>query len=322
MIIPQELILAIENYISKVSFDQIKKAAKELSNRYRGKSNKQDEFIQNETELLAYLCLRMPSTYAAIYYVLKRLYVEYEIDDVRSIIDFGSGTGAGFWASHRLFDDLSSYTFVEVNDSICKAALHLIESLEHHVGLDVINKSYTEEMSLKQHDLSLFSYTLSENTVEDQKAALDLALGATNRFLVIIEPGTKAGYDQLMIMRDYLLSKGLHLLAPCPHNKKCPKAPSDWCHFYQRLPRASFQKNIKDGSLGYEDEKFSYLIFSKNHSRSSGNRIIEFPNASSTKVDFTICSQSGKLEKQAIEKRNKQLFKKAKKLDWGDLLVE
>ncbi|MCH9630045.1 MAG: hypothetical protein S4CHLAM37_00370 [Chlamydiia bacterium] len=322
MILPESLVAAIEEMASHVDFKKLIQATEDLSNRYRSQGSEQETFIQSPLERIAYICMRMPATYSAVYFVLKELVDVFSVSDIRSVLDLGSGTGAGFWAAERLFDDLKEYTFVEQDNELCKAALHLIENHTHKVGIKELNQDYTSSINTQKHDLVLFSYTLSENSRKQQDRALDNALELCKRFLVVIEPGTVLGYEHLMETRNYLLSKEMHLVAPCPHSKACPMKEGKWCHFYKRLPRMALQKKLKKGSLGYEDEKFSYLVFSNKPYDRHYNRLVEFPKKSPHLIEHTFCTEEGSIERVQFPKRDKTVFKKSKKLDWGDVWLK
>lgn len=321
MILPEKLIQAIEKKALEIPHKELFSAAKELSKRYRESSEKTESYILNVQEEIAYLCLRMPATYAAIYYVLKTVFNQFPEEKITSILDLGSGTGAGFWAGSEVFDELNTYTFIEQNQNLLEMSLNLAKEAECKAALQSHLQTYTDKLKCSLHDLVLFSYTLCEVTEEEQKKALQNAIEKTSNFIVVIEPGTPRGYKNLLKIRDLLLHEELHLLAPCPHKKQCPLASTDkWCHFYQRLPRTGLQKLLKEGSLGYEDEKFSYLVFSKKDLLKSKDRILFFPQKTSGFLKFTLCAKEGLLEEKTITKKDKEFFKKAKKLDWGDEL--
>ena len=59
--------------------------------------------------------------------------------------------------------------------------------------------------------------------------------------IVLVEPGTRKGYMNLMAVRDRLA--GLPVLYPCPHGEKCPfwhGRVTSWCHAAVRLPQPFF----------------------------------------------------------------------------------
>src|SRR5690606_27604170 len=74
------------------------------------------------------------------------------------------------------------------------------------------------------------------------------------------EPGTPAGYQRILAARDRLRQRGAALAAPCPHDAACPMAGRDWCHFAVRLDRSRLHRHLKGAALGWEDEKFSYVV--------------------------------------------------------------
>lgn len=86
------------------------------------------------------------------------------------------------------------------------------------------------------------------------------ALGAARVALVVVEPGTPRGFQQILEARTQALASGAAILAPCPHDATCPMQGSDWCHFAARVERSRTQRQLKGGELGWEDEKFSYVV--------------------------------------------------------------
>ena len=53
--------------------------------------------------------------------------------------------------------------------------------------------------------------------------------------------------------------------------------PGQWCHFAARVERTSIHRRIKRASLGHEDEKFSFVIFSRNPASRADSRVIRHP---------------------------------------------
>ncbi|KAI3709637.1 hypothetical protein L2E82_39403 [Cichorium intybus] len=59
---------------------------------------------------------------------------------------------------------------------------------------------------------------------------------------------------------------GAHIVAPCPHDGACPLDNTrKYCHLVQRLQRTTSQLAYKQSNGvplgGFEDEKFSYVVF-------------------------------------------------------------
>jgi SAM-dependent methyltransferase len=93
-------------------------------------------------------------------------------------------------------------------------------------------------MALNELDL------LGPRRVSQRAAALADALQARLRpggCLLLVEPGTRKGYMNLMALREHLLE--LPALYPCPHNRPCPMwggTVRNWCHATERLPPGFF----------------------------------------------------------------------------------
>ena len=81
------------------------------------------------------------------------------------------------------------------------------------------------------------------------------------------------------------------------------------------------QRLVKGATLGYEDEKYSYLLVSKEPIERPESRIVKTPDKHSGHVRFVLCNLRG-LETKVISKKEKEVYKEAKKLDWGDALPE
>jgi ribosomal protein RSM22 (predicted rRNA methylase) len=138
----------------------------------------------------------------------------------------------------------------------------------HWNAFDLLSGEFPEK------DLTVMSYVTGELAPSSIEPLIEKAWRSARHFLVIIEPGTPAGFERIRAIRSQLISLGGHVVAPCPHGNACPMAGGDWCHFSVRLDRSSFHRQCKDGELTYEDEKYSYVIFSKEPHAPSGPRIL------------------------------------------------
>jgi ribosomal protein RSM22 (predicted rRNA methylase) len=166
-------------------------------------------------------------------------------------------------------------------------------------------------------DLVVLSYSIGETDESSWPDLCKRLWGTTNKALVIIEPGTPKGYGRLMKLRSMMLSLGAYLWAPCPHSLPCPLERGDWCHFPARVARSSLHRKLKSADLGYEDEKFSYLVFGKRPIISYKARVIRKPLLHSGWLECITCQESG-VKKEVFSKKEGEEYKKKKKLEWGD----
>lgn len=307
---------AIEEEVSLNS--DLVQSRKEVTNAYRSHTSQgKNPIIKSHSGRLSYLATRMPATYAALCFVFSELSKRTSPSSIKSMLDIGSGPGTSLWAGREFFPNLQKATLIERDRQMAELGEKLFSkaTFPPHEWLLVD----MEKASFAPHDLVICSYSLCELSSEKAKEVCLSAFVATEQYLVIIEPGTPTGYRQILALRKELLKAKVHMVAPCPHYLPCPLGKADWCHFSTRVARTSLHRRAKESVLGYEDEKFSYLIVSKFPHPLPEARILRQPQKRSGHVRLSLCTQKG-LEERVISKKNKDLYKKAKDLGWGNSL--
>ena len=74
-----------------------------------------------------------------------------------------------------------------------------------------------------------------------------------------------------------------------------------------RIERSKIHKSIKDADSPFEDEKFIYLIVSKDKIEGSKNRVLRHPKIEKGYVEVKVCTEEGiKIEK--ITKSQKEKY--------------
>ena len=165
--------------------------------------------------------------------------------------------------------------------------------------------------------LIVASYSLGEIPAQECDTLVEKLWEKSTKVLALIAPGTPRGFACLRRDRDQLLQKGAHLIAPCPHSNACPLSQGDWCHFSARLNRSSLHRRAKEAELNYEDEKFFYLLFSKEPVAQCASRIIRHPRKGKGHVHLTLCKPEG-IKETIVTKKEGSLYPLAKKSHWGD----
>lgn len=120
-----------------------------------------------------------------------------------------------------------------------------------------------------------------------------------------------------MEIRSDLIKKGAKIIAPCTHEGECMLSKDDWCHATCRIARTKIHKQLKDADLPYEDEKFSYMAFSKKTYNKDEIRILRHPKIESGKIILDVCTQND-IRKLNFTKKDKLSFKIARKAKCGD----
>ena len=132
----------------------------------------------------------------------------------------------------------------------------------------------------------------------------------------MVEPGTPKGFALIRAVRDELLAAGAHIAAPCPGSMACPMVDPDWCHFAARVERSSLHRRLKGGELGYEDEKYSYVAFTREAMASPAARILRRPQHHPGWIELRTCAETG-LATRRITKRDREAFREARQRRLG-----
>lgn len=315
MDLPIELKLGIENHVTSMKHSKLMEDAQSLSNKYRTESGQGKRLLTCNNEAAAYSVVRMPATFGAVYCAL-----DYTLDlsdcTLKSLLDVGAGSGAASWAADSLID-LESIVCLEREAAMRQVGEKLMSS-----GSKALNNAKWIEHDLtvgeitEKADLVVASYVLNElDNDERLKVALKL-WNAANKMVLIVEPGTPVGYSNLKKIREYLLEKGAHIVAPCPHENPCD-LNEGWCHFSCRIQRSKLHKQLKTGEVPYEDEKFAYLAISKEEYKNADARVLRHPIIQKGRVSLHVCA-TDKISKVTISKKDGDLYKQARKAQWGD----
>jgi ribosomal protein RSM22 (predicted rRNA methylase) len=94
----------------------------------------------------------------------------------------------------------------------------------------------------------------------------------------------------------------------------------DWCHFAARVQRSALHRQVKGAALAYEDEKYSYVIFTRLPARRVPARVVRHPTWLPRQVTFVACTPTG-LESVHLTKSDPS-YKTARKLGWGSALPD
>jgi len=300
----------IDALVSSLSPTILKQASQILSSTYREKHSSQSIF-SNEAQTLSYLAARFPATFAATSYVLKELLAQIPHFSCEKLLDLGAGPATASLAALSTFPKLSQITLIEKSLGAIALGKQLLSDGEW------ICKSLQEMTLFPDADLAIAAYCLNE--IHLIEPILEALWKSDVKTIAIIEPGTPAGYKTILRARNQLLSLGGSILAPCPHAKACPLKSPDWCHFSTRLERTKLHKLLKGGSLGFEDEKFSYLIVTKkNTSPPTYSRILRHPGKGSGHVRLNLCTERGTQEERVVSRKEGDLYRNARDAKWGD----
>lgn len=266
---------------------------------------------------------RLPATFAAVESALAQLALAAPRFAPRSVLDLGCGPGTASWAAAAAFGDIDEITMVDANPGLLDAASRLVEAAaDAALGRAIIQRGDLLAPPAGPYDLVLLSYALTELPDHRLSAAVEAAWSRCGGALLIVEPGTPRDYERLIRVRAQLLDLGATVAAPCPHQAPCPLVAPDWCHFSVRLARSREHLRLKGGTLGYEDEKFSYLAVTRPevHLEQPNARVLARPAESKFDVRLKLCEASGAVDVRQVLRRDKEAYRRVRRLDWGDAI--
>jgi ribosomal protein RSM22 (predicted rRNA methylase) len=318
--LPAELKAALGAKLQGFSRVEAAGSAASMSRTYRDGGG--STAIRTETDALAYALARMPATYAAVTASLNALREIAPHFAPQSLLDVGAGPGTASWAAAEAFSSLQSFALLDANRALRALAVDLAGS---STRLRDVNYRHGEARAMladaEPADLVVASYMIGEIGDTERGALLELMWAKTRDTLLIVEPGTPAGYGRIIALREQLIASGAHVAAPCPHDGKCPLHAPDWCHFTQRLPRSRAHKQIKEAELPFEDEKFSYVALTRAPVARHPARVLAQPVVTKVEVTAKLCTAEG-LAIAKMPHRAKAVYARARRWRWGDAVME
>ena len=73
---------------------------------------------------------------------------------------------------------------------------------------------------------------------------------------------------------------------------------------------------LKSGALAYEDEKFSYVVATRDSSAAAASRIVRHPQKHSGHVQLTLCTRRG-IETRTVSRSQGKDYPLARRAEWG-----
>ncbi|MFE0047247.1 small ribosomal subunit Rsm22 family protein [Streptomyces albireticuli] len=302
---------------------QAAQAVERLIANYRGRTPTHTPVLRDRSDVLAYAAYRMPATFEAVRSALEAFRDGLPDWEPVSHVDIGGGTGAATWAVAAAWAEGRHRTTVL---DWAEPALALGAELARGAGSEALRTAEWRRQAIGPGlalpdgtDLVTVSYVLGELTEDARRSVTDEAARAA-RAVVVIEPGTPDGYLRIIEARDRLIAAGFRVVAPCPHSAACPIEPgTDWCHFSARVSRSSLHRQVKGGSLPYEDEKFSYVAAVRDLPvPAAPARVVRKPQIRKGQVLLELCTPEDGLTRETVTKRHGALYKIARDTDWGD----
>jgi ribosomal protein RSM22 (predicted rRNA methylase) len=182
------------------------------------------EYFQHAKYVAAYAALYFPTNAPKLNFLFSQLPTEY-LDFLKgqNCLDFGCGPGtfsfllASFGLKVKAFDHSS--LMIEQAQRLKPLFKHL--KLEDHL-------QFQNTQPKKEKGVLFLGHILNELNLNQM---IELVSTYEGSEIILIEPGTKQSFEQVMVLREWLLNHGYKILYPCPLPSDCPvQKRGDWCH--------------------------------------------------------------------------------------------
>ncbi len=318
MDMPFKLKEATEGLVEDIDLRDLRRISNKITEKYMERASSGGNHLTSEEEVKVYSVVRMPATYGAVSDALSYVRDIFG-DDIDSVSDIGAGSGAASWACREIFAP-SEIKCLEYEDQMIDIGRTLMSGDKELAGIaSWKNYDLLSDEPVPGSDLVISSYVINELPADKRLSAVDKMWKAAGKIMVIIEPGTMTGFSVIRDIRAHILEAGGHMIAPCPHEGICRIGKDDWCHFACRVMRSKMHKLIKDAAVPYEDEKYSFIAFSKTPVTPCSCRILRHPEINKGFIKLNVCTSSSN-EVITVTKKDKELFKQARKAKQGDTL--
>jgi len=318
MQLPPPLRAAIDRALEGVSSAELTSAAQKLSDRYRAEVRDGTPHLANQHAALAYLGTRLPATYAAVRRSFEAVAAACPGFAPTTVFDAGAGPGTASWAASDCWPTVSDALLVESNATIRGLGERLMPEVALRAAWS--RADLTGGLpDITKRDLVTLAYVLDELSPAARDTLVDRLWELTAGVLVIVEPGTPAGWQRILRARARLIEAGAALVAPCPHAQTCPLVEPDWCHFAARVARSRTHRTLKQADVPWEDEKFIYVAATREPAPATASRVIAPPHRNTGRVTLKLCQSDGTAQSRLVTRREGDAFKQARRSDWGDV---
>ena len=315
--LPADLRHALDERVQGRSQRELARRAEALSQHYRA-GGTSGAAVRSGGDALAYALTRMPATYAAASAALAAICDACPDFAPRMLVDAGAGPGTAAFAAAQAFATLGKSVLIDDNPHLQALGLELAESAAPTRTTAYLDGDLLAALAITAPaDLVIASYVIGEVSPHSLGRIADALWKATGDVMLVIEPGTPAGFARIRTLRAHLIAQGAHALAPCPHDLPCPIVDPDWCHFSQRLPRSREHRQVKGATLAFEDEKFAYVALARTRRPAAGARVLAHPRVNKVEASAKLCTTQGIMTATA-SRRDRERYGAHKRWSWGD----
>ena len=200
MELPPLLRAAVDRALSGRRAGDLAAVAAALSKRYREERHDGRLHVTNDDDALAYLTVRLPATYAAVRASFAAINQARPDFAPKTALDIGAGPGTALWAALDCWPPLADVILIEASPAFraCGEALSRETPVPRVAWrtADVATDAIEDSIDAAPRDLVTLAYVLNELAPDVRPPLLRRLWQATADTLVIVEPGTPAGWQR------------------------------------------------------------------------------------------------------------------------------
>ena len=320
--LPQALLNGMESLLRGHAQGALTADAQAVSARYRTQTGRGARLLTTPGEAAAYAASRMPATWAAAQRALQLSAACLPGFAPRALLDAGAGTGAAAWAACGVFPTIERAALLEREAAMRAAGQALAQAgpealrAASWTAADLADPALTLPALGGGPALATACYVLGELTEAQQDAILPRLYAAADA-LLLVEPGTPAGFARLGRARAQLAALGAQVAAPCPGDSLCPGGclcameGDAWCRFAVRVERTRLHRALKGGEAPFEDETFCFLTVARAGAAPAPARVLRHPQAMKGHVALALCTPQG-LRRRVVGRSERAAYRLAR----------
>ncbi|MBI2520426.1 MAG: hypothetical protein HYV97_08405 [Bdellovibrio sp.] len=290
-------------------------------------------------QVSAYTYFYFPTNIAALGYVLDRLPMTFrQVLKTSIFMDWGTGPGTYLVAWARYFAQEHRGVFFGVDQS--SLMLQQAQKVWKHFGSQsstihweapkkILNLPRAEIVGPEQKLTLCFGNSMNEMGCQN---TLQIIKHLAPDFVIFIEPGTKAVFQEMLLIRQELGQMGWNNIFPCPNSQfPCPMnqaRSTDWCHqIMLTTHHPSIERLSQKLHLDRRTRPLSAHVYAREgeyEDRTLFRVVRSFPPTKAS-FRFLVCHMGDKnLENIEVEflrrDTDSEMRKKLEKLRSGDIL--
>ncbi len=310
----------------------LRQHAEQLHARYMHReAGDRQAFVKSPDDVLAYLCLRFPATYAQIYGALAQIKERNPDWKPARMLDVGCGPGTAIWVAKELWPSINDAVGVDQVQHFLSVADEFATVYRETLEPTWVKASFlnwvNDDQDTNRYDLVVVASVINELPGMLKEQVLTHIAKKCSGLLLIIEPGTK---DGVTLIERFAKTDAIKLPLFAPYiDQTFVSDEKTWIHFSQRFQRPDFMRlirqSMRDSSLmasDWEEATYAYVA------RGSVPTTVSPWGVTIGKVEkykgyliVPVLTAEG-IVRARVLKRHKDIYHAAKELRWGELLKE